>query len=103
MSNEDVGGFMAGRVKELRQDSSDDNDDDKFPWGEVLARVGDKLLTACLDTGLKDNMSVLIVAFPASGLAVVTPSSALLSESAAPKKEGANNIAVVDGVTRALA
>jgi hypothetical protein len=60
-------------------------------------------LTACLDAGLRDNMSVLIVAFLVSGLAVVTPSSALVLELVALKKEGANTIAVVDGVTRALA
>ncbi len=60
-------------------------------------------MTACLDAGLRDNMSVLIVAFLVSGLAVVTPSSALVLELVALKKEGANTIAVVDGVTRALA
>ncbi len=91
------------RATTTRRHSSDDDNDDKFPRGEVLAWVGDKLLTACLDAGLRDNMSVLIVAFPASGLAVVTPSSASVSELAAPKKEGDNNIAVVDGVTRELA
>ncbi len=69
----------------------------------MLAHVGDKLLTACLDSGSRDNMPVLIMAFPASGLAVVTPLSALLSELAALNKEGANNNAAVDGVTRALA
>ncbi len=103
MSNKDVGGFVAGRVEKLRQGPRDDEDDDKFLQGEVLARVRDKLLTTCLDAGLRDNMSVLIVAFAASGLAAVTPSSASLSELAAPKKEGANNIAVVDGITGALA
>jgi serine/threonine protein phosphatase PrpC len=88
ISNKDVGGFVVGCVKELQQDSSDDDndDDDKYPRGEVLAWVGDKLLTACLDAGSRDNMSVLIMAFPASGLAIVTPSSALLSELAAPKR-----------------
>ncbi len=103
MSNEDVGGFVAGHVEELRRDSSDDDDDDEFPQGEVLAQVGDELLTACLDAGSRDNMSVLIMAFPASGLAIMTPSSASLSELAARIKEGANNIAMVDGVTRVLA
>ncbi len=101
--NKDVGRFVVGRIDQLRRDSSDDNNDEEFPWGEVLAWVGDKLLTACLDAGSRDNMSVLIVAFLASGLTVTTPLSALLSELAEPKKEGANNIAVVDGVTRALA
>ncbi len=104
MSNKDVGRFVAGRVKKLRQDlSNKNNKDNKFPWEEVLVRVGDKLLTACLNAGSRDNMSVLIMAFLASGLAVVTFLSALLLELAAPKKEGANNIAVVNGVTRALA
>jgi hypothetical protein len=102
--NEDVGGFVAGCVKEIRQGSSnDDKNDDKFPWGEVLVWVGDKLLTTCLDTGSRDNMSVLIVAFPASGMAFTPPLSTPLLESAASKKEGANNIAMVDGVIRALA
>jgi hypothetical protein len=41
-------------------------------------------------------MSVLIMAFPA------LPSVSLL-ELAAPKMEGANNIAMVDGITRVLA
>ena len=52
---------------------------------KVLARVGDKLLTTCLEAGSRDNMSVLIVVFPASGLAY-TPTSLLstsLSESEA--------------------
>ncbi len=65
--------------------------------------MGDKLSTGCLNAGSRDNMSVLIVAFLASGLAIMTPLSALLSELVSPKKEGSNNIAMVDGVTRALA
>jgi serine/threonine protein phosphatase PrpC len=103
MSNEDVGKFVARRIKELQQDLSNDDDDDEFLWGEVLARVGDKLLTTCLNTGLRDNMSVLIVAFLELGLAFAPLSSTLLLELVASKKEGANNTAVVDGVTRVLA
>jgi hypothetical protein len=64
---------------------------------------GQTILTACLSAGSRDNTSVLIVAFPALGLAFVTLSITLLSELVASKKEGANNIAVVDDVTRALA
>ncbi len=65
--------------------------------------MGDKLLTVCLDAGSRDNMSVLIVAFPASGLAFMPLLSTSLLESVASKKEGANNIVVVDGVARELA
>ena len=36
--------------------------------------MGDKLLTPCLEAGLRDNMSVLIVVFPVSRLAY-TPTS----------------------------
>jgi hypothetical protein len=71
--------------------------------GEVLARVGDKLLTACLDAGSRDDMSVLMMAFPALGLAFVPLSTTSLLESAASRKEGANIITMVDGVTMALA
>jgi hypothetical protein len=70
-------------VKELRGSSGDDTG--LFLWGEVLAGVGDKLMTTCLEAGSRDNLSVLIVACPASGLAY-TPtslSSTLLSESEA--------------------
>ena len=42
--------------------------------GEVLAKVGDDLLAKCLDKNSRDNMSVLIVALPASG--IVTNDSA---------------------------
>ena len=102
MSNGDVGEFVARRAKERRH-SSDDNDDKEFPRGEVLARVGEKLLTVCLKAGSRDNMSVLIVAFPASGLASTPLSSTSFSESAALKRENATDIAVFDDVTRALA
>jgi serine/threonine protein phosphatase PrpC len=102
MSNDDVGEFVARRVEE-RRDSGDDDDDDEFPRGEVLARVGDELLTACLKAGSRDNMSVLIVAFPASGLASTPLSNTSFSESTALKRENATDIVVVDDVTRALA
>jgi hypothetical protein len=35
---------------------SNNDNDDKFPQEEVLARVGDKLLTACLDIRSRDNI-----------------------------------------------
>ena len=65
--------------------SSGDDDDGVFLRGEVLAWVGDKLLTACLEARLRDNMSVLIVAFPALGLTytLTSLSSTSLSESEA--------------------
>jgi serine/threonine protein phosphatase PrpC len=102
MSNDDVGKFVVRRFEERRH-SSDDDDDDEFPRGEVLARVGEELLTACLKAGLRDNMSVLIVAFPASGMASAPLSSTSFLESAALKRENATDIAVFDDVTRALA
>ncbi len=40
MSNEGMGRFMAGRIKELQQDSSNNDDDNKFPRGGVLAGWG---------------------------------------------------------------
>jgi hypothetical protein len=82
---------------------SDNDDNDEFPWGEVLAWVGDKLLTSMPQRWIEDNMPVLIVAFLASGLAFAPLLSTLLSELLASKKDSANNIAVVDGVIRALA
>jgi serine/threonine protein phosphatase PrpC len=104
MSNKDVGRIVTRRIEELRQDSiDDDNNDNKFLWGEVLARVGDKLLTMCLDAGSRDNISVLIVAFPALGMAFAPLWTTSLSELVASKKEVVNIIAMVDGVTRALA
>ncbi len=78
-----MGKLVARRVEEMRGSSGDD--DGIFLRGEVLAWVGDKLLTACLETGSRDNMSVLILVFPVLGLAY-TPtslSSTSLSESEA--------------------
>jgi serine/threonine protein phosphatase PrpC len=99
MSNDDVGEFVTRRVEERRCS----NNDDEFLRGEVLARVGDELLAACLNAGSRDNMSVLIVAFPASCLVSALLSSASLSELAASKRVDDNNIAAVENVTRALA
>ena len=42
--------------------------------GEALASVGDDLLEECLEKGSRDNMSVLIVGLPASGLSSVVSS-----------------------------
>jgi hypothetical protein len=67
-----VGELVARRVEEIQGSSG--VDDGVFLRGEVLARVGDELLTACLEAGSRDNMLVLIVAFPALGL-TYTPTS----------------------------
>mmetsp|Transcript_25774 Transcript_25774/g.54230 ORF Transcript_25774/g.54230 Transcript_25774/m.54230 type:complete len:967 (-) Transcript_25774:17-2917(-) len=56
MSNEEVGSFVARRVEERRGQES------------ILASVGDDLCDECLRKESQDNMSVLIVALPASGL-----------------------------------
>ena len=85
MSNEEVGEFVARRVAEqlgwvdeLSNDSKEEqselkaskerNMSDNTVEGEVLAKVGDDLLAKCLDKNSRDNMSVLIVALPASGI-----------------------------------
>lgn len=86
MSNEEVGEFVARRVAEQfgwvelsKDDSSSEeqselkaskerNMSDNTVEGEVLAKVGDDLLAKCLDKKSRDNMSVLIVALPASGI-----------------------------------
>ena len=86
MSNEEVGEFVARRVaeqlgwvEELSNDTSNEeqselraskerNMSDNTVEGEVLAKVGDDLLAKCLDKKSRDNMSVLIVALPASGI-----------------------------------
>ena len=67
MSNEDVGKFVTRRVNEEMHKLNSRSD------REVLASVGDDLLAACLEAGSRDNMSVLIVAFPASGQAHAHP------------------------------
>ena len=85
MSNEEVGEFVARRVAEqfgwvdeLTNDTKEEqselkaskerNMSDNTVEGEVLAKVGDDLLAKCLDKNSRDNMSVLIVALPASGI-----------------------------------
>jgi len=62
MSNNEVGGFVWQKVKELRQLAALDRDAVKADC--VLAEVGDELLKECLSLGSTDNMSVLIVALP---------------------------------------
>jgi serine/threonine protein phosphatase PrpC len=97
MSNEDVGDFVARRVDKRRNDANNGN------RGEVLARVGDELLAACLIAGSRDNMSVLIVAFPGSGLASLPLSKTSMLEMAELKSERADKFAPVDVTVRALA
>lgn len=67
MTNDEVGLFVAKRVSECvgKKDVVE---------GEALASVGDDLLEECLEKGSRDNMSVLIVGLPASGLASVVSS-----------------------------
>ncbi len=60
MSNEEVGSFVVRRVEERRGQES------------ILASVGDDLCDECLRKESQDNMSVLIVALPASGLCGAT-------------------------------
>lgn len=72
MSNEEVGLFVLNKVSE-RSCATEEND-------SVLARVGDDLLDLCLKKGSKDNMSVLIVSFPASGFRTAIDSSGIVSE-----------------------
>jgi hypothetical protein len=57
-----------------------------------------------LNTGLRDNLSVQIVAFPGSGLASLPLQKTSMLEMATLKWERANKIAFVDDVTvRAVA
>ena len=104
MSNEEVGDFVARRVaeqlgwvelsnddssekqSELKASKERNNMSDNTVEGEVLAKVGDDLLATCLDKNSRDNMSVLIVALPASG--VVTNDTA------------ATHAAVRDGIVK---
>ena len=111
MSNDEVGHFIARRVaeelgwvdpvaedEEVKNEQSElkasrQNDlPDNNVKGEVLARVGDDLLAACLDKGSEDNMSVLIVALPASG---INSSLSLAASNNA-------NVSVVDDTVREL-
>mmetsp|Transcript_18381 Transcript_18381/g.29930 ORF Transcript_18381/g.29930 Transcript_18381/m.29930 type:complete len:1041 (+) Transcript_18381:313-3435(+) len=135
MSNEDVGAFVARRVAELlgwvgdvgvcdddgttseqhvettsannTSSNSERAANNNSVQGEVLARVGDDLLAECLRKGSRDNMSVLIVALPASGLlageggiASSLPSAAVV---AMTKTEEEVPVVVVDDTVRALA
>mmetsp|Transcript_18140 Transcript_18140/g.27467 ORF Transcript_18140/g.27467 Transcript_18140/m.27467 type:complete len:150 (-) Transcript_18140:32-481(-) len=75
--------------------------------GEVLARVGDDLLAECLRKGSRDNMSVLIVALPASGLLAggngAITSSLRTALPANKEEELPKPVATVDDTVRALA
>lgn len=112
MSNDEVGKFIARRVAEefgwvdpAAEDDEVKNEQsvlkasrrNDLPGnnlkGEVLARVGDDLLAACIDKGSEDNMSVLIVALPASG---ITNSSLSVAAS------NNSNVSVVDDTVREL-
>jgi serine/threonine protein phosphatase PrpC len=66
MSNDDVGLFVTKAVNAATA-SLPEEEGDPVDAG-VLASVGDSLLDHCLKQGSTDNMSVLIVALPASGL-----------------------------------
>ncbi|KAL7487651.1 hypothetical protein ACHAWX_000209, partial [Stephanocyclus meneghinianus] len=70
MSNEEVGLFVANKVVEYCANGLcfEENEHNDLAPSSVLAKVGDALLELCLDKKSKDNLSVLIVAFPASGL-----------------------------------
>ena len=80
MTNEEVGSFVVKRVAERHGES------------DVLAKVGDDLCDECLEKDSQDNMSVLIVALPASGLCPAT----LTSKNNVPVLHG-------DGAVRMLA
>ena len=94
MTNQDAGEFVARKVAERLNDSSTNN----LAQGEVLARVGDDLLKLCLAKGSRDNMSVLIVALPASGL-----NSSALSSATTEKGLKGNLPSVADVTVRTLA
>ena len=102
MSNQEVGEFVARRVAErLDEVSSIHNKikNNNTVQGEVLARVGDDLLALCLEKKSRDNMSVLIVAFPASGLNTSEPS---LSARGEDEKSSANLSSAVRTLTLAF-
>lgn len=102
MSNQEVGEFVARRVAERLDEVSSINtkNNKNTVQGEVLARVGDDLLALCLDKKSRDNMSVLIVAFPASGL---TTSESSLSARGKDEKSSANLASASDVAVRTLA
>ena len=64
MSDEEVGLFVAQKAAERNASSRSSKNENM----DVLASVGDDLLSHCMEKGSQDNMSVLILAFPASGL-----------------------------------
>ncbi|KAL7529532.1 hypothetical protein ACHAXR_004652 [Thalassiosira sp. AJA248-18] len=123
MSNDEVGAFVARRVAELLgcMDNAASDDAEKSEetaaasnlchntvQGEVLARVGDDLLKECLRKGSRDNMSVLIVALPGSGLSttgvVLGSSTSALPAVVSTNKEGAGGVVPgADDTVRALA
>ena len=74
MSNDDAGSFVAAKAAELAGWTDEGVVEGSKIEDGLLARVGDELLRECLDRGSEDNMSVLIVALPGSGL-VPVPSS----------------------------
>jgi len=65
MTNDEVGLFVTRGVNAATATLAKE---DQPAEADVLATVGDGLLTECLEKGSTDNMSVLIIAFPASGL-----------------------------------
>ena len=98
MSNDEVGLFVARRVAELlgwtSASAGTESTSNELPanknttQGEVLARVGDDLLAECLRKGSRDNMSVMIVALPASGLTTTNGVATISSPSAESKGDG---------------
>ena len=68
MSNDEVGLFVAHEFNAATESLAKD---DQPAEADILARVGDRLLTECLEKGSTDNMSVLIVALPGSGLSLL--------------------------------
>lgn len=61
MSNDEVAQFVSDKVNELLMEP----EAAMMDAPTILPEVGDELLKKCLDLGSSDNMSVLIVAFPA--------------------------------------
>lgn len=64
MSNDEVGLFVSRSVNAATATLATE---DQPAEANILADVGDKLLNECLAKGSTDNMSVVIVALPASG------------------------------------
>ncbi|EJK46797.1 hypothetical protein THAOC_34519 [Thalassiosira oceanica] len=90
MSNDDAGSFVAAKAAELAGWTDEGVVEGSNIEDGLLARVGDDLLRECLDRGSEDNMSVLIVALPGSGLVPVPSSGGVATANAARgDKEGA--------------